>query len=39
MTRFSMLDLVPVREGDSVATALANAADLAAHAEQLGYHR
>ena len=39
MTRFSMLDLVPVREGDSVATALANAADLAAHAEMLGYHR
>ncbi|RJG54233.1 LLM class flavin-dependent oxidoreductase [Sphingobium terrigena] len=39
MTRFSMLDLVPVREGDSVATALANAADLAAHAEALGYHR
>jgi luciferase family oxidoreductase group 1 len=39
MTRFSMLDLVPVREGGSVSTALANAADLAAHAEQLGYHR
>jgi luciferase family oxidoreductase group 1 len=39
MTRFSLLDLVPVREGDSAATALANAADLATHAEQLGYHR
>ncbi len=39
MTRFSLLDLVPVREGDSVSTALANAADLAAHAEALGYHR
>lgn len=39
MTRFSLLDLVPVREGDDVATALANAADLAAHAEMLGYHR
>ncbi|BBC98858.1 hypothetical protein YGS_C1P0114 [Sphingobium sp. YG1] len=39
MTRFSLLDLVPVREGDSVATALANAADLAIHAEALGYHR
>jgi luciferase family oxidoreductase group 1 len=39
MTRFSLLDLVPVREGDSVASALANAADLAAHAERLGYHR
>ncbi|MGW8204068.1 LLM class flavin-dependent oxidoreductase [Sphingomonas bisphenolicum] len=39
MTRFSLLDLVPVREGDTVATALAHAADLAAHAERLGYHR
>lgn len=39
MTRFSLLDLVPVREGDSVATALANSADLAVHAEALGYHR
>ncbi|WP_298398980.1 LLM class flavin-dependent oxidoreductase [Sphingobium sp.] len=39
MTRFSLLDLVPVREGDDAATALANAADLAAHAEALGYHR
>ncbi|RYM14848.1 MULTISPECIES: LLM class flavin-dependent oxidoreductase [Sphingobium] len=39
MTRFSLLDLVPVREGDTVATALAHAADLAAHAEAQGYHR
>lgn len=39
MPRFSLLDLVPVREGDTVAIALANAADLAAHAESLGYHR
>jgi luciferase family oxidoreductase group 1 len=39
MTRFSMLDLVPVREGDSVSTALTNASDLAAYAEKLGYHR
>ena len=39
MTRFSLLDLVPVREGDSIATALANTANLAAHAERLGYHR
>lgn len=39
MTLFSLLDLVPVREGDTVATALTNAADLAAHAERLGYHR
>ncbi|MFZ2997583.1 LLM class flavin-dependent oxidoreductase [Sphingobium sp.] len=39
MTRFSLLDLVPVREGDDISTAFANAADLAAHAEALGYHR
>ena len=39
MTRFSVLDLAPVREGDSVASALAATADLAAHAESLGYHR
>jgi luciferase family oxidoreductase group 1 len=39
MTRFSLLDLVPVREGDNAATALSNAADLAVHAEALGYHR
>ena len=39
MTRFSLLDLVPVREGGSVASALADAADLAVHAERLGYHR
>jgi luciferase family oxidoreductase group 1 len=39
MPRFSILDLVPVVEGSSVATALANAADLAAHAESLGFTR
>lgn len=39
MTKFSLLDLVPVREGDDVATALSNAADLAIHAEALGYER
>ena len=39
MTRFSLLDLVPVREGGDVASALAQTADLAAHAERLGYHR
>lgn len=39
MTKFSLLDLVPVVEGGNVATALANAADLAAHAEALGYTR
>ena len=35
----SMLDLVPVIEGGSIGEALANAADLAAHAEALGYSR
>ncbi|MFM2020522.1 MAG: hypothetical protein RJB02_230, partial [Pseudomonadota bacterium] len=35
----SILDLVPVTEGGSVGQALANAADLAAHAESLGYTR
>jgi luciferase family oxidoreductase group 1 len=39
MTKFSLLDLVPVVEGGNVATALANAADLAVHAERLGYTR
>ncbi|MGP7796672.1 LLM class flavin-dependent oxidoreductase [Sphingomonas sp. CLY1604] len=39
MTRFSLLDLVPVVEGGSVAQSLANAADLAAHAETLGFQR
>ena len=39
MTRYALLDLVPVTEGGSVAQSLANAADLAAHAEALGYHR
>ena len=39
MTRYSLLDLVPVIEGGSVAGALANAADLARHAETLGFNR
>lgn len=39
MTGFSFLDLVPVVQGGSVAQALANAADLAAHAEALGFTR
>ena len=39
MTAFSILDLVPVVEGGTVGTALANAADLAAHAESLGFTR
>lgn len=39
MTRYSLLDLVPVSEGGSVRQSLANAAELAAHAEALGYTR
>ena len=39
MTRYSLLDLVPVVEGGTVAGALANAADLARHAETLGFTR
>ena len=39
MTAYSLLDLVPVVEGSNVAAALANAADLASHAENLGFTR
>ena len=39
MTDYAMLDLVPVIEGGDVATALANAADLARHAEAVGFKR
>lgn len=39
MTRYSLLDLVPVTEGGSIAQSLANAADLAVHAERLGFNR
>ncbi len=39
MTAYSFLDLVPVVEGGNVSSALANAADLAAHAESLGFNR
>ncbi len=39
MTDYSILDLVPVVEGGTVAAALANAADLAVHAEGLGFTR
>ncbi len=39
MTQLSFLDLVPVVEGGTVAQALDRAADLAAHAEALGYRR
>lgn len=39
MTRFSVLDLVPVVEGGSISAALADAAELARTADELGYHR
>ena len=39
MTRYSLLDLVPVVEGGSVAQSLSQAADLARHAEALGFNR
>ena len=39
MVTFSILDLAPIPEGSTAGTALANSADLAAHAEALGYHR
>ncbi len=39
MTRLSVLDLVPVREGGSLGEALAEAALLAQAAEAAGYHR
>ncbi|MFM2410387.1 MAG: hypothetical protein RL481_1215 [Pseudomonadota bacterium] len=39
MPRYSLLDLVPVVEGSHVGAALANAADLARHAETLGFAR
>ncbi|HEX7858381.1 MAG TPA: LLM class flavin-dependent oxidoreductase [Sphingobium sp.] len=39
MTRLSFLDQVPVVEGGSLCSALANAADIAAHCEALGFHR
>lgn len=39
MTRYSLLDLVPVTQGGSIARSLANAADLARHAEALGFTR
>jgi luciferase family oxidoreductase group 1 len=38
-TRYSILDLVPVREGGTVAEALGNSADLARHAERWGFTR
>lgn len=39
MTAYSLLDLVPVIEGGTVPQALTNAADLARHAEALGFTR
>lgn len=39
MTKLAFLDLVPVTIGGSIAQSLANAADLAAHAERLGFAR
>lgn len=39
MPKLSFLDLVPVTDSGTVAQSLANAADLARHAEALGYHR
>ncbi len=39
MTLFSVLDLVPVSEGNTPADALQNARELAKHAEHLGFNR
>jgi luciferase family oxidoreductase group 1 len=39
MTRFSVLDLVPVSVGQTTGAALAAAAQYAAHAERVGCHR
>jgi luciferase family oxidoreductase group 1 len=37
--KYSILDLCPVPEGSTAAEAMHNSADLAQHAEALGYHR
>ena len=39
MTKFSVLDLAPVREGSNPGDALRNSRDLARHAESFGYER
>ncbi|MBC81436.1 MAG: alkane 1-monooxygenase [Gammaproteobacteria bacterium] len=39
MTHFSILDLSPITEGNTPATALANSLDLIQHAEKWGYER
>ncbi|MEP6823092.1 MAG: LLM class flavin-dependent oxidoreductase, partial [Chthoniobacterales bacterium] len=39
MLHYSVLDLAPIVEGGDAALAFRNTADLAQHAERLGYHR
>jgi luciferase family oxidoreductase group 1 len=39
MIPLSVLDLAPIKQGESPAHAFANSLDLARHAERLGYHR
>lgn len=39
MTAYSLLDLVPIVQGGTASQAFANAADLARHAESLGFSR
>ena len=39
MTKLSFLDLVPILEGGTISTALANARNIAAHCEALGFTR
>jgi luciferase family oxidoreductase group 1 len=39
MTKLAFLDLVPILEGGTIFTALANARDIAAHCEALGFAR
>src|SRR6187397_2403963 len=39
MIPLSVLDLAPIKQGETPAHALANSLDLARHAERLGYHR
>ena len=39
MTKISVLDLAPVREGSNPGDALRNSRDLARHAESFGYER
>ena len=39
MTKYSILDLVPVSQGDTPGDALSHSVDLIRHAEHWGYHR